>query len=130
MSAFGPKRTSLVAPHMSAFGGKADIVARARHPRRKCLSLRQRVHDHRPGQRRGLLGKQGRQILLDPRERTSVWLFGSGVVVEDTDRRRSIVWRIHHIVGHKAWNITDDRNSALFDPASQLFGHASLCLAL
>jgi hypothetical protein len=25
MSAFGPKRTSLVAPHMSAFGGKADI---------------------------------------------------------------------------------------------------------
>jgi hypothetical protein len=26
MSAFGPKRTSLVAPHMSAFGGKADIA--------------------------------------------------------------------------------------------------------
>jgi len=25
MSAFGPKRTSPVAPHMSAFGGKADI---------------------------------------------------------------------------------------------------------
>src|SRR5262249_60635860 len=25
MSAFGPKRTSLVAQHMSAFGGKADI---------------------------------------------------------------------------------------------------------
>ena len=25
MSAIGPKRTSLVAPHMSAFGGKADI---------------------------------------------------------------------------------------------------------
>src|SRR5215475_13340566 len=25
MSASGPKRTSLVAPHMSAFGGKADI---------------------------------------------------------------------------------------------------------
>jgi hypothetical protein len=25
MSAFGPKRTSLVAPHMSAFGSKADI---------------------------------------------------------------------------------------------------------
>jgi hypothetical protein len=25
MSAFGPKRTSLVAPHMSAFGGKAEI---------------------------------------------------------------------------------------------------------
>jgi hypothetical protein len=26
MSAFGPKRTFLVAPHMSAFGGKADIA--------------------------------------------------------------------------------------------------------
>jgi hypothetical protein len=26
MSAFGPKRTLLVAPHMSAFGGKADMA--------------------------------------------------------------------------------------------------------
>ena len=26
MSASGPKRTSLVAPHMSAFGGKADKI--------------------------------------------------------------------------------------------------------
>jgi hypothetical protein len=25
MSAIGPKRTSIAAPHMSAFGGKADI---------------------------------------------------------------------------------------------------------
>jgi hypothetical protein len=25
MSAFGTKRTSLVAPHMSAFGGEADM---------------------------------------------------------------------------------------------------------
>jgi hypothetical protein len=25
-SAFGTKRTSLVAPHMSAFGGRADIT--------------------------------------------------------------------------------------------------------
>ena len=29
MSAFGTKRTSLVAPHMSAFGGKADMTFRA-----------------------------------------------------------------------------------------------------
>jgi hypothetical protein len=28
VSAFGTKRTSLVAPHMSAFGGKADITKR------------------------------------------------------------------------------------------------------
>jgi hypothetical protein len=26
MSAIGPKRTSLIAPHTSAFGGKADII--------------------------------------------------------------------------------------------------------
>ena len=26
MSAIGPKQTSLVAPHMSAFGGKADMA--------------------------------------------------------------------------------------------------------
>jgi hypothetical protein len=26
MSAFGPKRTSLIALHMSAFGGKADMT--------------------------------------------------------------------------------------------------------
>jgi hypothetical protein len=26
MSAIGPKRTSLAAPHMSAFGGKADVA--------------------------------------------------------------------------------------------------------
>ena len=26
MSAIGPKRTSLAAPHMSAFGGKADMT--------------------------------------------------------------------------------------------------------
>jgi len=26
MSAIGPKRTSVVAPHMSAFGGKADMT--------------------------------------------------------------------------------------------------------
>ena len=29
MSAIGTKRTSLVAPHMSALGGKADITSRA-----------------------------------------------------------------------------------------------------
>ena len=29
MSAIGTKRTSLVAPHMSAFGGRADMAKRA-----------------------------------------------------------------------------------------------------
>jgi hypothetical protein len=34
MSAYGPKRTFLVAPHMSAFGGKADITRTHRHTQR------------------------------------------------------------------------------------------------
>jgi hypothetical protein len=33
MSAIGPKRTSLVAPHMSAFGGKADMAIALRNVR-------------------------------------------------------------------------------------------------
>src|SRR5262252_7886065 len=39
MSAFGPKRTSLVAPHMSAFGGKADVPLGC-----NCLRLTQSGH--------------------------------------------------------------------------------------
>jgi hypothetical protein len=39
MSASGPKRTSLVAPHMSAFGGKADISRM-----RKCPLMTQSGH--------------------------------------------------------------------------------------
>ena len=31
MSAIGPKRTSLVAPHIAAFGGKADITTQSLH---------------------------------------------------------------------------------------------------
>jgi len=31
MSAIGPKRTSIVAPHMSAFGGKADMAIALRN---------------------------------------------------------------------------------------------------
>jgi hypothetical protein len=33
MSAFGPKQTSLFAPPMSAFGGKADIARSYRNVR-------------------------------------------------------------------------------------------------
>jgi hypothetical protein len=33
MSAYGPKRTSLAAPHMSAFGGKADMQIAPRNVR-------------------------------------------------------------------------------------------------
>jgi hypothetical protein len=48
MSAYGPKQTSLVAPHMSAFGGKADIHADAQ----KCPLMSQ--------SRAGLLGRARR----------------------------------------------------------------------
>jgi len=34
MSAFGPKRTYQVAPHMSAFGGKADMAPVGQNVRR------------------------------------------------------------------------------------------------
>ena len=41
MSAIGTKRTSLFAPHMSAFGGKADItILRRSVLTRKLLNLR------------------------------------------------------------------------------------------
>jgi hypothetical protein len=33
MSAYGPERTSLVAPHMSAFRGKADMAIALRNVR-------------------------------------------------------------------------------------------------
>src|SRR5262249_53616835 len=49
---------------------------------------------------------------------------------EDADRCYSVVGHIDYIVGHEAFNITDDRNCTLLDPARQLFGHASFCLAL
>jgi hypothetical protein len=39
MSAFGPKRTSVAAPHMSALGGKADIAAFATKLAKRRLPL-------------------------------------------------------------------------------------------
>ena len=42
MSAIGTKRTCLVAPHMSAIGGKADIKV----VHRTCLLLTQSGHQH------------------------------------------------------------------------------------
>jgi hypothetical protein len=43
MSAYGPKRTSPVAPHMSAFGGKADIFVLSAISLRQCRSMRRRI---------------------------------------------------------------------------------------
>ena len=41
MSASGPKLTSLVAPHMSAFGGKADMTVCACPLSRSLLGVKQ-----------------------------------------------------------------------------------------
>jgi hypothetical protein len=40
MSAYGPKRTSLVALHMSAFGGKADMTLSGNSLSRSLLGLK------------------------------------------------------------------------------------------
>ena len=40
VSAIGPKRTSLVAPHMSAFGGKGDMTVRGNPLLRSLLGAR------------------------------------------------------------------------------------------
>src|SRR5262249_11125731 len=47
MSAFGPKRTCLVAPHMSAFGGKADMGSCTAH-----ICFSPRMAGHRGGVKR------------------------------------------------------------------------------
>src|ERR1700682_4587429 len=88
------------------------------------------MHDHRAGDRRGWPDEQRREVLFDPREPASVRLLRSRMVVEDADRRHRVVRRIDHIIGHETFDITDDRNGTLLDPACQLFGHASLCFAL
>ena len=47
MSAFGTKRTSLVAPHMSAIGGKADMGFRIA----KCPLMTQSGHNPLQGRK-------------------------------------------------------------------------------
>src|ERR1700688_3417981 len=88
------------------------------------------MHDYRPGDRRGWPDEQRREILFDPREPASVRLLRSRVVVEDADRRHRVVRRIDHIIGYETFDITDDRNGTLLDPACQLFDHARLCFTL
>src|SRR5262245_37725852 len=93
-------------------------------------SLRQRVHDHWPGDRGRWPCEQGRKACLDPSERASVRLFRSRVVVEDAYRGHGVVRRVDDVVGHEAFDVADNWNGTVLDPLSQLFGHAGLCLAL
>src|ERR1700692_697495 len=88
------------------------------------------MDDHRAGPRGGWANEQGCKVLLDPGEGTPVCLLRSRVIVEDADRRYSVVGCINHIVSHEAFNITDDRNRALLNSARELFGHASLGFTL
>src|SRR6516164_2223017 len=71
-----------------------------------------------------------RKALLDPRQRSLVRLFGSGIIFEDTDRCHRVVGCIDYVVAHKALDITDDRDRSLLDSARQLFSHSGLCLTL
>jgi hypothetical protein len=74
MSAFGPKRTSLVAPHMSALGGKADmpvcarVIAYGKGDRQ--VNFQPGWSFSRPGERRPLcvfdFGKGDRQVNFQP----------------------------------------------------------------
>src|SRR3954447_6077586 len=88
------------------------------------------MHDHRSGYRGRGSGQQRREALLDPRDRALVRFLGAGKIVEDADRRYRVVGRIHHVVGHKTFDIADNRDSAFLDPACQLFGHAGPGLTL
>src|SRR5258708_12445781 len=88
------------------------------------------MNDYRPGDRRGWPDHLGREVPFPPREPASVRFLRSRMVVEDADRRHRIVRRIDHIIGHETFDITDNRNGPLLDPACQLFGGARLCFAL
>src|ERR1700722_18625497 len=97
--------------------------------RRHLLSrgmLSQRVHDHRPGYGCGWSGEQGRQAPLDPCEYASVGLLGIGVVVEDADRRRHVVWCIGHVTGSESRSIADDRDRPLLDGVRALLPYGPL----
>src|SRR5215212_11818649 len=88
------------------------------------------MHDHRAGYCGSWANEQGRKILLDPGERTPVCLLRSRVIVEHADRSHSVIGCIDHILGHEAFNLTDDRNSTFLNSARELFGRASLCSSL
>src|SRR5882724_776569 len=92
--------------------------------------LCQRMHDHRAGHRGGWSNQQGAKILFDPGERTPVCLLRACEIVEEADRRHGVVGCIDHVIGHEAFDIADDRNGALLDPAGEFLGRASLCLGL
>src|SRR5258705_4499407 len=127
------RRAPLDALRKSALRRLAQLRARTRRRRRTIRLSRwlgQRVDDHRTGHGGGRSNQQGAKILFDPGERTPVCLLGACEVVEEADRRYGVVGCIDHIIGHEAFDIADDRNRALLDPAGQLLGRASLCLGL
>src|ERR1700716_3872050 len=113
-------------PTLCATRGYGSLEPARERPSWLC----QGMNNHRPGYRCSWPDEQRHKILLDPREPASIRLLCTCVIVEDADRRNSVVRRIDHIVGHETFDITDDRNGTLLDPACEFFGHSSLCLAL
>src|SRR6478609_7177411 len=98
--------------------------------RGRSQSLRQRMHDHRPGGGAGVACKQRAQILLDPGDRTPVRLLRLLELVEDRNRRDRVVAGIDDVIGAEAVDVADDRNGAFLDTARQLFGAPAFCLGL
>src|SRR5262245_42832553 len=106
------------------------IIARHLSPPHCLSALRQSMDDHWPGNRCSWSSEQRRKALLDPRQCSFVRLFGSRIIFENTDRCHGVVGCIDYVVGHKALDITDDRDRSLLDPARQLLSHSGLCLTL
>src|SRR4029077_10006539 len=88
------------------------------------------MDNHWPGNRCSWSDEERRKALLNPGQRSPIGLFGSRKILENTNRSHRVIGCIDYIVGHKALDITDDRDCSLLDPARQLFSHSGFCLTL
>src|SRR5882724_5262425 len=91
---------------------------------------RRGMDDYRAGHRQGRSDQERRKILFGPGKRAPVRLFRACEIVEDADRRHGVIRRIDHVIGHEAFDIADDRDGALLDPARQFLGRSGPCRGL
>jgi hypothetical protein len=90
-------------------------------------ALSQCMDNHWPSNRCSRSNQQRRKALLNPGQCSPIGLFGTRKILEDTDRSHGVVGCIDYIIiGHKAIDITDDRNCPFLDSARQLFGQFRL----
>jgi hypothetical protein len=98
-----------------------DELAACLDPYKARGPSRQRMHDHRTRDRGCRTGKKRFEILLGPGDRAPVGLFRACKIVEDADRGDGIVGGVNHVIGHKTFDIADDRDRALLDATRQFF---------